>query len=85
MQQGVKTKIGFYHHSYNQITIGQTTGVARNFELGREGQNGKNDVITDFLKFDFVIISLKKQNLATSRKSLKSKIKGRWERKAPSA
>jgi len=38
------------------------------------------DVITDFLKFDFVIISLKKQNLATLRnsRSPRSKIKGRW-------
>jgi len=37
-----------------------------------------NDVITDFLKFDFVIISSKKQNLATSRnfKSPKSKVNG---------
>jgi len=39
-----------------------------------------NDVITDFLNFDFVIISLKNHNLAKSRnfRSPKSKDKGRW-------
>jgi len=44
-------------------------------------------VKTDFLKFDFVIISLKKQNLATSLnfRSPKSKIKWGWGRRGPSA
>jgi len=45
-----------------------------------------NDVITDFLMFDFVIISLKMQNLATlcNFRSPKSKIKERWGRRASS-
>jgi len=46
-----------------------------------------DDVITDFLKFDFVIISLKDHDLAKSSNSwsIKSKVKGRWGRRAPSA
>jgi len=46
-----------------------------------------NDVITDFLKFNFVTISLKKHNLVISRnfRSPILKIKGRWGRRDPSA
>jgi len=72
---------------YKVLRVG-TTGVARNFDWRGEcfltvfgdvmNMTSPNDVITDFLKFDFVIISLKKQNLATSRnfRTPKSKIKG---------
>jgi len=44
-----------------------------------------NDVVTNFLKFDFIIISLKKQNLATSYifRLPKSKIKGRLGAESP--
>jgi len=47
----------------------------------------QNGVIIDFLKFGFVIISLKKYNLAKLRNfsSPKLKIKGRWGQRAPSA
>jgi len=47
----------------------------------------QNDVITDFLKFDFVTISLKNHNLVKSpyfRTAILT-IKGRWGRWAPSA
>jgi len=73
------------------------TGVARNFDCGGvkmkkfcdifRWHNG-HDIIkwrhNWFLKFDFVIISLKKQNLTTSRnfRSPKSKIKAHWGRRA---
>jgi len=45
----------------------------------------QNDVITDFLKFDFVTISLKNYNLVKSRnfRSPILKIKGRWGRLSP--
>jgi len=46
-----------------------------------------DDVITDFLKFDFVIISLKKHNLTKSHnfRSPKSKVNGRWGAESPIA
>jgi len=46
-----------------------------------------NDVIIDFLKFDFVKMSLKNHNFAKLRNfsSPKLKIKGRLGRRAPSA
>jgi len=45
-----------------------------------------NNVTTIFLNFDFVIIILKKHNLAKSRnfRLTISKVKGRWGRRAPS-
>jgi len=74
------------------VTSLVATGVARNFYC--EGPKlekivtffgdvmvitSQNDVIT-FLKFDFVIINLKYQNLAKSRnfKTPILKVKGRW-------
>jgi len=46
-----------------------------------------SNVITIFLKFDFVIISFKNHYLAKSRnfRSPILKVKGRWGRKAPIA
>jgi len=88
-----------YHPPYIEFLFDSHChpSVARNFEWGGGGKMEKNcdvfrwhnghDVITDFFEVRFRHNQLEKQNLATSRnfRSPKSKIKGRWRRRAPSA